>query len=314
MKLKISDIYTHPASLVRHGLHEETVQRYYDILEDLPPITVFDIKDRYRARIFILADGLHRLEAAKRRGWQEIEADVKQGSKTDAYEYALSANLKHGKPLTISEYKQAVRTLRYMHPAWGRDRLAKAVGRSPTFIEQCNKTDDVLAHCKSEGVAATPTDANLAEIYSAPREQWTPLVTAANKQDWTRDETRDKVRQIKTLRSKSVEDKSERIRKIISPSTGDASDRRASLNRNIISLSGRLEINQYDFNEARALMVLTYNALEVLCLRSRNMAKDLYAFRKTLNGKIPSAPELGSKERLEADELGRAIELIKVKT
>ena len=55
--------------------------------------------------------------------------------------------------------KKQVKTLRNLHQTWGHDRLAKAIGRSPTFVEQVFKADEVSVHCKMEGVAATPSDA-----------------------------------------------------------------------------------------------------------------------------------------------------------
>lgn len=59
------------------------------------PITVFfDGTDYY------VADGFHRIEAHRRLCKEEIEADVRDGNRTDALRHALGANARHGRKLT----------------------------------------------------------------------------------------------------------------------------------------------------------------------------------------------------------------------
>ena len=54
----------------------------------MPPIVVFQYAER-----FILADGFHRVAAARMNGCQKILAEIRQGTQADALRYALSANL-----------------------------------------------------------------------------------------------------------------------------------------------------------------------------------------------------------------------------
>ena len=57
--------------------------------EQLPPIVVFERDDG-----FLLVDGFHRCEAAKRLKQEKIQVELREGSGRDAQEYAALANLK----------------------------------------------------------------------------------------------------------------------------------------------------------------------------------------------------------------------------
>jgi hypothetical protein len=85
------------------------VERYGEILDQLPPIVVFDTSDG-----LLVADGYHRIQAAKRRGDQMIDAAVTQGSRQDALEYAARIN-------AISR-EELLAHIRRLHPEkWGQD-------------------------------------------------------------------------------------------------------------------------------------------------------------------------------------------------
>ncbi len=63
---------------------EARVSEYAAILDDLPPITVFDTPAG-----LLVVDGYHRLAAALRLGRQTIDADVHTGSRTEALQFAV---------------------------------------------------------------------------------------------------------------------------------------------------------------------------------------------------------------------------------
>jgi ParB-like chromosome segregation protein Spo0J len=67
----------------RH-LDEEKVARYAQILDQLPPVVVFNLGDG-----LLLVDGYHRVEAARRLGWTVVQAKVRQGSREDALRFAV---------------------------------------------------------------------------------------------------------------------------------------------------------------------------------------------------------------------------------
>jgi hypothetical protein len=61
------------------------VGHYAKIFDALPPIVVFDT-----AEGLLLADGYHRVAAARRRGLETVEAEVRLGSRHDALQYAAT--------------------------------------------------------------------------------------------------------------------------------------------------------------------------------------------------------------------------------
>ena len=70
----------------------------------LPPIIAFHHKPTAKESLLLwpdgqtyVADGFHRLAAARRAEKQEIEVDLREGTRKDAIVYALGANSDHGK-------------------------------------------------------------------------------------------------------------------------------------------------------------------------------------------------------------------------
>jgi len=114
----------------RAALNEDVVAEYGEIMKNggkLPPVTVFrDVFTDY------LADGFHRLEAAKRLGRIDIEAEVRDGDRTAALRYALKANAAHGLRRTNEDKRRALQ-LAWEH----RDEL---FGREPSVRELAEQT------------------------------------------------------------------------------------------------------------------------------------------------------------------------------
>ena len=86
----------------RPHLDADRVAYYLDHLDEAPPVTVFDIDGH-----LLLADGHHRLEAARRLGRDEIRADVRPGTRHDALQFAVeSARQQH--ELSEEEVRAAI--------------------------------------------------------------------------------------------------------------------------------------------------------------------------------------------------------------
>jgi len=119
--IKISDITLLPELTVREKYDADLAAQYAECLDQLPPITVYDIDGK-----LCLVDGRHRMEARKQRGQEMIEANVLQGTLAEALEDAITSNIKHGKPLTIDERKTSCRKLIKAYP----DRSHRWIGRS----------------------------------------------------------------------------------------------------------------------------------------------------------------------------------------
>lgn len=99
---------------LREASDSAAVARYAEAYRegvDLPPIVVFYDKlgdESGGDGIHYLADGHHRVAAAKRADLTELHAIIKKGTKRDAVLYAASANGQHGVPLTNDDKRRIV--------------------------------------------------------------------------------------------------------------------------------------------------------------------------------------------------------------
>lgn len=189
MKVALQEITVDPTVHIRQKLDAETIERYMEVLDELPPVVLYKLDGE-----LIMADGFHREAAAERLGRSKVEAEIRQGTRDEALEYAVRANVSHGKALSSEEYREAVRRLRRLHPNWGYGQIAKMLNRSESFVRGVIDVDEV----RRGVLRSTPLpDSHLQEIARAPRETWEPLVKAAETKGWTRDETREVVRTVK---------------------------------------------------------------------------------------------------------------------
>lgn len=104
--LKLSEIVTTAGTQVRSCIDTSTVDDYATAMVEgakFPPVAVFHDGSQY-----ILADGFHRVMAATRNHFEEIEAQVQKGTKSDALKFALKANAEHGLPRTQKDKRRSV--------------------------------------------------------------------------------------------------------------------------------------------------------------------------------------------------------------
>jgi len=206
MKIKVNEITIDPAVAIREGTDEDTIQRYEDNFERLPPVVVYKTDTKY-----LLADGFHRLAAAERKGLREIDAEIREGTDSEAKEYAIYANLRHGKPLTREEYKKAIFRLRNLHPKpkdpkrplpneWGVEKIAQAVGRDVAFVRTVLTAEEVRGYVH---VHTPVEDRKLVEISRVPKTYWQSFVNRAP--DFTVETIKEKARQIKNEPSRADE-------------------------------------------------------------------------------------------------------------
>ncbi len=123
-KVLLADIIIDPQVQIRDSLKPNKVQEYAQILDQLPPIDLFEEEETR----FYLGDGFHRVEAAKLTGRESVTAKVSPGGREAALEHAALANAKHGIPLTRAEKAKAVKRLLKIHPEWSDRRIAEGLG------------------------------------------------------------------------------------------------------------------------------------------------------------------------------------------
>jgi uncharacterized ParB-like nuclease family protein len=116
MELPLSQIRCDEKAQPRVKLDEFMVKEYSEEMSEgaaFPPVIVFHRPNED----YYLADGWHRIEAARRRGCESIMAEVHEGGLRDAILYSLSANTDHGLRRTRADKRRAVRSL-LEDPEW----------------------------------------------------------------------------------------------------------------------------------------------------------------------------------------------------
>jgi hypothetical protein len=100
-----------------------------------PPVVVFTDKGEYW-----LADGFHRVLAARVIGSREIEADVRVGTQRDAMLFACGANAAHGMRRTAADKRRSVFRL-LGDSEWSKWSDVK-------IAQQCNVSHDLVGDCR----------------------------------------------------------------------------------------------------------------------------------------------------------------------
>lgn len=167
-KIKISDL---DLSLqTRAGTDAETINTYAEAMADgahFPEVTVFTDGTRYW-----LADGFHRVMAAKQNGKATISADVRKGTEDDAVLFGGTANNKQGKRPTRADVQH------FLQMVW--DRREAIFGGTPTggnMAEKCGVSTQTGNRFVQEKLAAMPVAPTRSTMPMAqlPTRQNTPV-------------------------------------------------------------------------------------------------------------------------------------------
>ena len=147
MKIKIDEL---DLSLqTRAGTDAETIDNYAEAMADgaqFPEVTVFTDGRRYW-----LADGFHRVMAAKQNGRTVIAADVRKGTEDDAVMFGGTANNKQGKRPTRADVQH------FLQMVW--DRRQSIFGGTPTggnLAERCGISHTTGNRFVNERLAEMP--------------------------------------------------------------------------------------------------------------------------------------------------------------
>jgi hypothetical protein len=138
--LKLSAVRIDGGIQMRETLNAEVVGDYGERMkagDEFPPVTVF-----YDGADYWLADGFHRLEAAKLAGLETIAADARRGTRRDAILYGAGANVSHGLRRTNADKRRAVSAL-LNDPEWSQwsDReIARRCAVSHPFVSALRET------------------------------------------------------------------------------------------------------------------------------------------------------------------------------
>lgn len=155
--IALDDIITDAGTQVRVNLCESTVDRYAEEMRDgckFPPVVVFHDGSR-----FILADGFHRVLAAKRAEFLDILADVRLGGKPEALRHALGANVTHGLPRTNADKRRSVELALAQWPDISSVMIAKTCAVSHTFVDSFRAQLATVASSVNQAATVAPCEA-----------------------------------------------------------------------------------------------------------------------------------------------------------
>jgi N6-adenosine-specific RNA methylase IME4 len=118
----------------RASINDDTVRNYTEALNEgaqFPPLIVF-----YDGESYWLADGFHRVQAAKTIGWLDFAVVVHQGALRDAVLYSVGANATHGLQRTNDDKRRAVERLLRDEEwrQWANREIARRCGVSEALV------------------------------------------------------------------------------------------------------------------------------------------------------------------------------------
>ncbi len=173
------------------AVDRSVVERYAACFDDLPPVEVVETPEGK-----LLADGFHRVAAAKQIGRVHITANVRTGTREDAEVIGLLANTTHGVPLRSWERERAILRLHTLRPEWSNRELARKMGVSEGTVRNLLKNQKIRVELKEAGVphVAELNDTVRAQIYAVPPELQRDVAKAAYERRWKADQVREVVK------------------------------------------------------------------------------------------------------------------------
>ena len=115
------------------GEDEAHVRRLVETEWPLPPIVV-------HRRTMRIIDGYHRVSAATRKGFDEIQAYLVDGSDESTFIIAVQANVAHGLPLSLSDRRAAAAKILQTHAHWSDRAIGATTGLSAKTIRSIRCT------------------------------------------------------------------------------------------------------------------------------------------------------------------------------
>jgi hypothetical protein len=147
IRLRTDLIHTDGGTQPRAASDQHTVTEYAEAMQEgaqFPPVVVFnDGKD------FWLADGFHRVLAARVADILEIDVDLRPGTKREAILYAVGANAEHGMRRTNEDKRRAVFHLLgdAEWAKWSDNEIARRCAVSQPFVSELRQrlTSNVIS-------------------------------------------------------------------------------------------------------------------------------------------------------------------------
>lgn len=165
MRLEINKIRLDGGTQPRAELRYDVIDDYAEEMRQgviFPAVTVF-----FDGSDYWLADGFHRVHAARRAGQGAIDADVRQGTRRDAVLYSVGVNAEHGLRRTNDDKRRAVMTLLQDEEwrQWSDYKIAEACHVSRSLVQSMRsslalKTSE-KTYITKHGTTATMDTSNI---------------------------------------------------------------------------------------------------------------------------------------------------------
>lgn len=164
--LAVDSIRTDGGTQTRAHLNPDTVADYAaDMLAgaSFPPITVFHDGEAYW-----LADGFHRVSAAKQAALEALAADIRQGTRRDAVLFSVGANAAHGLRRTNQDKRRAVEMVLHDDEwrQWSNREIARRCGVSLDLVNRM-RDESSLNESFSEDRTYTTRHGTVATMHTA---------------------------------------------------------------------------------------------------------------------------------------------------
>jgi hypothetical protein len=138
--INLKEIEVTTETQVREKICESTVDEYAKAMQEgasFPPIELIE-----EGPIYLIADGHHRYEAAKKIGLETIEANLREGTVRDAILVGLTANHNHGLRLSLGDRRRMVSILLNDQEwcLWSNAEIAKKCSCSVELVAKIRST------------------------------------------------------------------------------------------------------------------------------------------------------------------------------
>lgn len=141
----IQDISLTDSPKVRIEVRDEVVKEYAEQMkagEAFPPVLLFLSR---KTKQYLIADGWHRVEAAKVNKQRGITAEVRDGEYEDALIAALVANTRHGLRRSVADKEASVRAAVKQWPGKSNVAIAKACAIDDHIVGSVRKELEQVA-------------------------------------------------------------------------------------------------------------------------------------------------------------------------
>jgi hypothetical protein len=138
-KIEIEKLRTDCGTQPRESMSQDVIDEYAEAMKNgakFPPIRVYADGTDY-----ILADGFHRVYAARQSGIKKLAAEIIVGTVRDAILYSLGANGKHGLRRSNADKRRAVMRMLddQVWQRWSDGAIAEKCGVSQPFVSNLRK-------------------------------------------------------------------------------------------------------------------------------------------------------------------------------